>query len=242
MKREVSPDAKYVEITTRADFLPERQKTTILVGVRIDTDSPVRIKLWRSENFLCAVTDEGSMTKNAINDQGSEQRMEVKVLPLLVLASDGIAAEYRGGQLGQYIPSGEHNKSTYYIQSSTLSESESRPVYLYRAEDNQWWVNDVLGERRGGLRNPSSAASVPETGWKVYDGLQKIIEKSVYCKVKIPNQNKTLTSALTYCLPRPGMPCPAQPRSKKMLPRSSLVNIYIHRRSKPTSVPVVHHM
>ena len=37
-------------------------------------------------------------------------------------------------------------------------------------------------------------------GARMNNGLQKIIEKSVYCKVKIPNQNKTLTSALTYCL------------------------------------------
>ena len=88
----------------------------------------------------------------------------------LVLASNGIAAEYRGGQLGQYIPSGEHNKSPYYLQSSTLSERDSRPLYLYRTEDNQWYVNSVLGERRGWLKNPSSSASVPETGWKVSDG------------------------------------------------------------------------
>ena len=58
-------------------------------------------------------------------------------------------------------------------------------------------------------------------GARMDHGLQKIIEKSVYCKVKIPNQNKTLTSALTYCLPRP-----APPRSKKMLPRSSLTHTH----------------
>ena len=46
-------------------------------------------------------------------------------------------------------------------------------------------------------------------GARMDNGLQKIIEKSVYCKVKIPNQNKTLTSALTYCLPRPAPACPA---------------------------------
>ena len=46
-------------------------------------------------------------------------------------------------------------------------------------------------------------------GARMNNGLQKIIEKSVYCKVKIPNQNKTLTSALTYCLPRPAPACPA---------------------------------
>ena len=49
-------------------------------------------------------------------------------------------------------------------------------------------------------------------GARMDNGLQKIIEKSVYCKVKIPNQNKTLTSALTYCLPRPAPPRRAPPR------------------------------
>ena len=49
-------------------------------------------------------------------------------------------------------------------------------------------------------------------GARMDNGLQKIIEKSVYCKVKIPNQNKTLTSALTYCLPRATPPRHAPPR------------------------------
>lgn len=58
-------------------------------------------------------------------------------------------------------------------------------------------------------------------GARMDNGLQKIIEKSVYCKVKIPNQNKTLTSALTYCLPRPPRPeakkrCPVHPCSNQI--------------------------
>ena len=63
-------------------------------------------------------------------------------------------------------------------------------------------------------------------GARMNNGLQKIIEKSVYCKVKIPNQNKTLTSVLTYCLLKIS---PAPPRSKKMLPRSSLLPIILAR-------------
>ena len=63
--------------------------------------------------------------------------------PVIVLASDGIAAERQGGKLGQYRLSGELNKSPYYVQSSNISHSS--PVYLYRTEDNQWWVSDVLG-------------------------------------------------------------------------------------------------
>ena len=73
---------------------------------------------------------------------------------MIVLASDGIAAEWQGENLGQYRLSGEVNKSPYYVQSSNLSHCDSRPLYLYRTEDNQWWVNDVLGERAGFLKNP----------------------------------------------------------------------------------------
>ena len=45
------------------------------------------------------------------------------------------------------------------------------------------------------------------------------IEKSVNCKVKIPNQNKTLTSALTYCLPPPAPPRPALACPAPKMPR-----------------------
>ena len=57
-------------------------------------------------------------------------------------------------------------------------------------------------------------------GARMDHGLQKIIEKSVYCKVKIPNQNKTLTSALTYCLPRPA------PKQKNAAPFIPVLNRY----------------
>ena len=137
MEREVS--SEYVEITTRPDFLPERQKTTILVGVRIETDSPVRIKLWRSESFLWAMSEEGSLAVMKIFDLTSQHRVEFsfKSSKTLVLASDGIAAERQGDKLGQYIPSGENNKSPYCVQSSNISDSDSRPRYPYRTEDNQ---------------------------------------------------------------------------------------------------------
>ena len=86
---------------------------------------------------------------------------------MIVLASDGITAERQGGKLGQYRLSGELNKSPYYVQSSNISDSS--PVYLYRADNNQWYVGPVLGKSKGWLKNPSSSASVPETGWKVLD-------------------------------------------------------------------------
>ena len=89
--------------------------------------------------------------------------------PVIVLASDGIAVEE--GNLGQYSLSGEHNKSPYYVQSNTLSNSASlylSPVYLYRADDNQWHVGPYLGNKGGWLKNTSDSVSVPETGWQVF--------------------------------------------------------------------------
>ena len=89
---------------------------------------------------------------------------------MIVLASDGIAAELNGDSLGQYSLSGEHNNSPYYVQTYTLSDSDSPPVYIYRTDDNVWYVGPVPFEREGVLKNPSHSISVPETGWKVADG------------------------------------------------------------------------
>ena len=80
--------------------------------------------------------------------------------PVILLTTEN------GDRLGQYSLSGEHNNSPYYVQTNTLSQSGSRPVYLYRS-DNQWRVGSVLGKRGGWLYNPSDSVSVPETGWKV---------------------------------------------------------------------------
>ena len=54
------------------------------------------------------------------------------------------------------------------MQSNTLSDSP--PVYLYRAKNNQWWVGSFLGKRKGWLKNSTDSVSVPETGWEVADG------------------------------------------------------------------------
>ena len=66
-------------------------------------------------------------------------------------------------------------------------------------------------------------------GARMDNGLQKIIEKSVYCKVKIPNQNKTLTSALTYCLPRPAPACPAPNNTRTFFVCKNNKNVKFNR-------------
>ena len=122
-----------------------------------------------SDNKLQSAVEFGLRSGKPVIDKYPWETHQLVPL-LLVLASDGIAAEHHGGKLGQYSVSGEHNNSPYYVQTDTLSHSDSRPVYLYRADNNQWWVSDVLGERAGWLKNPSDSVSVPETGWKVADG------------------------------------------------------------------------
>ena len=77
-------------------------------------------------------------------------------------------------------------------------------------------------------------------GARMDHGLQKIIEKSVYCKVKIPNQNKTLTSALTYCFPRPAPPrkCPAPWILIPALPRPEKISPTLPRLEAKKCCPV----
>ena len=100
---------------------------------------------------------------------GKEAESERAWPAMVVLASEGIAAEY-GCNLGQYSQQpGEHNKAPYYLHSHTLRGGHSPPVYLYRADDNQWYVGSIMGKRGGWLQNPSDCLSVPKTGWKVTD-------------------------------------------------------------------------
>ena len=85
--------------------------------------------------------------------------------PMIVLASEGIAADWKGCCLGQYSLAGEYHGSPYYVQSNTLAGSD--PTYLYRAHDNKWWISDALGEQRGWLKNTSNSVNVPELHWRV---------------------------------------------------------------------------
>ena len=103
----------------------------------------------------------------------THERIPYESSQILLFASDGKAAEYTGSLLGQYSLSGtllvKDNRSPYYLQTNTLSDSDSSHVYLYRA-DNQWFVYSALGKTGGWLNNPIDSVSVPETGWKVSDG------------------------------------------------------------------------
>jgi len=104
---------------------------------------------------------------------------------VLVIRSDGLAAEWHGGRLGQYELKGELNNCPYYVQTTTnkYQHSTSPPNYLntiyhlpsttnylYRADDKEWYVSSVLGKRGGGLNNLRESETVPGDGWLVGDG------------------------------------------------------------------------
>lgn len=165
MKSQIEMAAESLEISVRSEYLPQTQKTTVLIGLRAGSDSPLKVQLWRSADTVWARAEGFSMIKVEIN--GSQQTaVEVSLVPPLVIRSDGIAAEWVGDSLGQYELRGELNNCPYYVQTDTLTSSP--PTYLYRADNKEWYVSPVLGERKRWLRNPRDSECVPGDGWLVY--------------------------------------------------------------------------
>ena len=86
----------------------------------------------------------------------------------VVISSTGGAAQYVGEVLGQY----EYLEDKgYYVQTSTeQSEEEFHARYLYRDEDDYWYVYDTPGEMRGWLQSRRPSKTLPSTGWKYSNG------------------------------------------------------------------------
>ena len=61
----------------------------------------------------------------------------------MVIWSTGGAAQHHGGVLGQYE---YHEDKGYYVQTSTESPWWFVARYLYRDEDDKWWVGATPGE------------------------------------------------------------------------------------------------
>ena len=87
----------------------------------------------------------------------------------MVISSSGRAAQHQGGALGQYE---YHEDKGYYVQTSTEQSYEKfQATYLYRDEDDKWWVSRrTPGEKRGWLRNTRPSQTPPYTGWQYSDG------------------------------------------------------------------------
>ena len=85
----------------------------------------------------------------------------------VVISSRGGAVQHLGGMLGQY----EYlEDKEYYVQTSTeRCEEWFRARYLFRDEDDKWWVSDIPGEKIGWLYNPRSSQTLPSSGWRYAD-------------------------------------------------------------------------
>ena len=81
-----------------------------------------------------------------------------------MISSTGGAAQHQGHALGQF----EYLEDKgYYVQTSTeQSEERFQATYLYRDEDDKWWVSNTLGEKRGWLTNTKPSQTPPYSGWQ----------------------------------------------------------------------------
>merc|ERR1712241_223307 len=89
---------------------------------------------------------------------------------MVLVTSTGAAAEYWGSCMGVFLLAGEHNNRPYYRQKHTVDTQGAR--FLYSQENGIWYVNDILGEDNGYLKNTSQTASVPTSGWQYAEGWQ----------------------------------------------------------------------
>ena len=96
-------------------------------------------------------------------------RVTVKLPILIVISSDGIAAEKAGYCLGQF----EYDEDLKcFSQSSTEKDSKHyEPKLVYQDNNNGDWFVAAKGypHKPGGwLKNTIMSATVPTKGWKVY--------------------------------------------------------------------------
>jgi len=87
----------------------------------------------------------------------------------LVVSSTGSATEHRGCRLGLYEQQdGKHKGAPYYKQRHDTGVPGD--IFLYRTGDT-WWINDKLGEVKGGMKCPAKGSKTPpDRGWTVSTG------------------------------------------------------------------------
>ena len=78
-----------------------------------------------------------------------------------MLSSTAGAAE-NVGVLGEFVEAGEHGGRPYFRQRDTEGTED---IFLY-SEGGKWWVNDILGESTGSLRNSQNTNTPPSTQWE----------------------------------------------------------------------------
>ena len=87
----------------------------------------------------------------------------------LLVTTTGAAAEYWGNRFGLYKEAGTHNGAPYYVQLHDVN-TEEEPYKFCKYDDVGWVAGPVLGGDACGLRNSSTTATVPKSGWQYGDG------------------------------------------------------------------------
>ena len=87
----------------------------------------------------------------------------------LLVTTTGPSAEYWGEMLGLYKEAGTYNGAPYYIQLDDVS-TKGKPGKIYKHDGGAWEAGPVLGGATCGLRNSSTTATVPESGWQYGGG------------------------------------------------------------------------
>ena len=90
----------------------------------------------------------------------------------MVISSTGGAGQHQGAVLGQYE---YHEDKGYYVQTSTEQSNEKFVArYLYRDQDDKWWVGPTPGAKSGRwLRNTSPSQTPLSSGWLYADKTTK---------------------------------------------------------------------
>ena len=116
-----------VKVKVMPKYVPmeEKDKTTLILGVYIQKKKCQRIFIWRSEDTI-NVSGYGNYSRKISSET---EIVEFSINHFLVISSEGGAAQYQSGSLGQYC----YDPNTgYYIQTSTEKGHEKYlPQYIY---------------------------------------------------------------------------------------------------------------
>jgi len=121
----------------------------------------------------CRISNDCNHFEACVEDDNSEKGFFCTPASISWTFSMGEVAKQLSDVLGQYE---YHGDKGYYVQTSTeQSNEEFEARYLYRDEDDKWWVSDTPGERSGWLRNTGSSQTPPINThtWQYFDPTKK---------------------------------------------------------------------
>ena len=158
-------------IIVKPKYLPDgfEDRTKVNVGVKKNRDGQenfVEIFLWRTEREVWASYGaEEEIVKKKFQSETEMMNIDVNIPDLIVISSEGIVAQERPSWLGMYY----HDLARKcWIQVNTETNHEKfGPRYAFRDDDGVWWINVVLDQKAGRMKNETKSEEIPTSGWKV---------------------------------------------------------------------------